>query len=64
MTFIHLKYFLLILAQLKPIYSLINSNEANRERSPLVKRYEVPYVPEEFKSSPKRIIFDENDFVR
>jgi len=31
-------------------------------RNPLNK-YDVPFVPEEFKSSPKQIIFDKNDFV-
>ena len=31
-------------------------------RNPLNK-FDVPFVPEEFRSSPKRIIFDKNDFV-
>ena len=38
-------------------------NEGNGDvRNPLNK-YDIPFVPEEFRSSPKRIIFDKNDFV-
>ena len=36
--------------------------DESRSRNPLVK-IDVPFVPEEFRSSQKRIIFDKNDFV-
>ena len=44
-----------------------HTNEGNESgngdiRNPLNK-YDVPFVPEEFRSSHKRIIFDKNDFV-
>ena len=32
------------------------------ERDPL-QALDVPFVPEDFRSSPKRIIFDKNDYV-
>ena len=31
-------------------------------KNPLIK-FDIPFVPEEFRSSTKRIIFDKNDFV-
>ena len=37
-------------------------NEDGDIRHPLNK-LDIPFVPEEFRSSPKRIIFDKNDFV-
>ena len=37
-------------------------NEGGDNRNPLV-HFDIPYVPEEFRSSPKRIIFDKNDFL-
>ena len=33
------------------------------ERDPL-QALDVPFVPEDFRSSPKRIIFDKNDYVK
>merc|ERR1711963_969303 len=38
-------------------------SESNKQRNPLAKSYEIPFVPEEFKLAPKRIIFDKDDFV-
>ena len=37
--------------------------EGNGDNRNLLNNFDVPFVPEEFKSSPKRIIFDKNDFV-
>ena len=36
--------------------------ESEVQRDPL-QALDVPFVPEDFRSSPKRIIFDKNDFV-
>jgi hypothetical protein len=39
------------------------ATEGNGDNRNLLNNFDVPFVPEEFKSSPKRIIFDKNDFV-
>ena len=39
------------------------ATEGNGDNRNLLNNFDVPFVPEEFKSSPKRIVFDKNDFV-
>ena len=54
--------FFVLLLNWVPI-SLQFVSESNKQRNPLAKSYEIPFVPEEFKLAPKRIIFDKDDFV-
>lgn len=64
MTF-QFKYFVLFLWVSAQRWTSIFSqfvDEANRQRSPLA-LHEVPFVPEEFRSARKRIIFDKDDFL-
>ena len=37
------------------------ATEGNGDNRNLLNNFDVPFVPEEFKSSPKRIVFDKND---
>ena len=62
MTFYYKSLFFVLLFNWVPI-TLQFVTEGNQQRNPLAKSYEIPFVPEEFKLAPKRIIFDKDDFV-
>ena len=52
---------LVMLLALSEAQSFSTGQEGDN-KNPLIK-FDVPFVPEEFRSSPKRIIFDRDDFV-